>query len=77
MNSLKIERPQRFGGDIEFYSQEELENSYVGGKLHPTDLKRGVANALDRIIDPIRVHFEKDPSAKRLLDVVRSAETTR
>jgi tyrosyl-tRNA synthetase len=77
MKSLKIERPGRFGGNIEFFSQSELENSYVDGNLHPTDLKRGVADALDRIINPIRTHFEKDPQAKRLLDVVRSAETTR
>jgi tyrosyl-tRNA synthetase len=77
MKSLRIERPERFGGNAEFFSHEELESAYVGGKLHPSDLKKGVADALDQIIDPIRTHFEKDPSARRLYEVVKSAETTR
>jgi tyrosyl-tRNA synthetase len=75
--SLGIDRSEKFGGPIEFYSQRELEDAFSTGRLHPADLKQGVAGALDEIISPIRTHFEKDPSARRLLEAVRSAEKTR
>jgi hypothetical protein len=40
-------------------------------------LKRGVGEAMDEIISPIREHFEKDPSARKMYESVRAAETTR
>ena len=49
----------------------------AGMALADALLKRGVAEALDEVISPIRNHFEKDPSARRLFEVVRTAETTR
>ena len=75
--SLKIERPEKYGGTVEFFSYPELEESYLGGKLHPADLKKGVGEALDQIIEPIRAHFMKDPGARRLYEAVRVIETTR
>ncbi|MCX8193094.1 MAG: tyrosine--tRNA ligase [Nitrososphaeria archaeon] len=77
MKSLYVERPSKYGGDIEYWSYEELERDYVEGKLHPADLKNAVSRALDEIIKPIREHFEKDPNAKRLYEIVRSLEITR
>jgi tyrosyl-tRNA synthetase len=77
LGSLKVERPEKYGGNIEFASAEELEEAYRAGKLHPADLKKGVGEALDGIISPIRAHFEKDPTARRLYETVRSAEITR
>ena len=75
--SLSIERPQKYGGNVEFHSARELEESYASGSLHPADLKKGVAEALDALIAPIREHFVKDPAARRLYELVRAAETTR
>ena len=77
MKSLKIERPEKYGGNAEFSSAAELEGAFTAGTLHPADLKKGVGVALDAIIAPIRDHFEKDPSARRLYETVRAAETTR
>ena len=77
MKSMKIERPEKYGGNIEFFSQEELESAYVQGSLHPADLKRGVAASLDRIISPVREHFLKDPKAKKLYEAVKLAEKGR
>ena len=34
-----IERPEKFGGRLEFNSYEELEETYLAGNLHPMDLK--------------------------------------
>jgi tyrosyl-tRNA synthetase len=74
--SLKIERPEKYGGTVEFDSFAALERAYSQGTLHPADLKRGVAEALDEIISPIRLHFERDPSARRLYSAVKTAEAT-
>jgi tyrosyl-tRNA synthetase len=74
--SFILEREQRFGGDLEFNSYEELENAYVKGEIHPQDLKLNVARELNEIIKPIREHFEK-PSNKKLLDVFKETEITR
>ena len=77
MKSLKVERPERFGGNAEFFSYGELARAFQEGKLHPADLKRGVAESLDSIITPIREHFEKNPAARKLYQAVKAAETTR
>jgi len=73
---LRVERPSKFGGDVTYSSFTNLEKDFVEGKLHPTDLKKAVANALDEIIAPIRAHFEK-PEFKKLLDVYGKVEVTR
>jgi tyrosyl-tRNA synthetase len=77
LKSLRIERPDKYGGTVEFRSPEELEDAYVGGRLHPADLKKGVGEALDGIISPIREHFVKNPAARRLYETVLASETTR
>jgi len=77
LRSLKVERPVKYGGSVEYSSFSELAKAYTDGALHPADLKRGVAEAIDEVVAPIRTHFEKDPAAKRMLALVKSAETTR
>ena len=71
-----IERPQKYGGNTEFFSYEELEREYVNGKVHPMDLKLSVAREISLIIEPIRKHFE-EPSGKKLLEVFNKTEVTR
>ncbi len=56
-----IDRPEKFGGRLEFRSYEELESTYVAGKLHPMDLKSGVARALSEQLAPARAYFERNP----------------
>ncbi len=75
-NVLEIERPEKFGGNIEFENYNELEKTYREGKLHPMDLKSAVAKELNKIIEPIRKYFEK-PANKKLLDVYKEAKITR
>ena len=76
-NSLKIERPQKFGGDLELHSYQELCDVFTSGQLHPMDLKVSVAQKIDDLIRPVREHFEKDPKARELLARVQGFETTR
>ncbi|OPY29042.1 MAG: Tyrosine--tRNA ligase [Methanomassiliicoccales archaeon PtaU1.Bin030] len=56
-----IERPEKFGGRLEFTSYEELESTYVAGKLHPMDLKTGVAKALSEQLQAARDYFDRNP----------------
>jgi tyrosyl-tRNA synthetase len=74
---IKITRPEKFGGDIEFSSYDELKNAYAKGELHPLDLKNGVADALEMLIKPVREYFEKNKKAKELYDTVKQFTITR
>ncbi|MFW9823630.1 MAG: tyrosine--tRNA ligase [Candidatus Thorarchaeota archaeon] len=56
---FKIERPAKFGGDIEFTSYEELEEAYLNRSIHPLDLKNSVSNKIIEILKPAREHFKK------------------
>ncbi len=75
--SMKVERPKKFGGPIEFYSYEELEKAFREGKLHPQDLKNAVAEYIDKMVRPIREHFERNKKARELFEIVKTSEVTR
>jgi tyrosyl-tRNA synthetase len=76
-SAFTIERPAKFGGNIDFQSYQELETIYVEGKLHPMDLKTGVAIELANILEPVRRYFENNSEAKNCLEIVRDAKITR
>ncbi len=73
---IEINRPEKYGGPTEALSYEELERMFVGGEIHPVDLKEAVAEKLDEIISPIRSHFEKG-KARELYEIVKNARVTR
>lgn len=73
---ISIERPQKFGGDIEV-DYQELERLYIEGKVHPLDIKNFVAEKLEQQIRPVREHFEKNKRAKELYEKVREYQITR
>jgi len=54
---IKIERPEKFGGNLEVKDADGLENWYREGKIHPLDLKNTVAEYLEKIIKPIRESY--------------------
>jgi tyrosyl-tRNA synthetase len=72
-----IERPAKFGGNAQFHSFQELETCYSEGKLHPMDLKNGVATELAAILEPVRRYFANNSEAKDCLETVRNAKITR
>lgn len=76
-DSLKIERPAKFGGDLEFGGYDELVNVFEKKELHPMDLKQAVAGYIDKLVKPVREHFEKNAKAKELLKKVKGFEITR
>ena len=72
--SFKIERPEKYGGNIEYQNYEDLENDYAQGKLNPPDLKPAVTKYLNSFLDPIRQHFEDNPKAKELYLFVKKED---
>jgi len=53
-NEMKVERPEKFGGNVSYSNYNQLETDFVEKKLHPGDLKQTVGNYLVKIISPIR-----------------------
>lgn len=58
---LRIDRPDRFGGPLEYAEYEALEADFADESLHPADLKPAVAAEIDRCVAPIRDHFDEHP----------------
>ena len=58
---LRISRPEKYGGDLDIGGFEELTGLYSAEKLHPSDLKTGVAQALADMLAPVRKYFEEHP----------------
>ncbi len=61
-NELKVEREERFGGDVVYKTPEELISDFKSGKLHPLDLKRAVARYLNSILKDVRVRIGSQKS---------------
>ena len=74
---FRIERDKKYGGDLFFHNFQVLEESFRKGELHPLDLKNATAEYLEKLVSPIRTHFEKNKKAKELYDFVRKQEITR
>ena len=51
---MKVERPEKFGGNVDYTDYSNLESDFAEKKLHPTDLKQTVGNYLVKIVGPIR-----------------------
>ena len=49
-----IKRPEKFGGNIKYRTYEELEKDYKNKKLHPMDLKIGVAEEINLLLKYVR-----------------------
>ncbi len=53
-DKIDVERPSKFGGNIEYTDFAQLKADYANKVLHPVDLKRAVADYLIKIVMPIR-----------------------
>lgn len=73
---LKVERPEKFGGNITFKSYEELENIFSQKKLHPMDLKKAVSREIIKLLEPARKHFEQ-PKIKKMKEEMDKLIATR
>ena len=60
-----VERPEKFGGNLEYKSYKELEKDYIAKKLHPLDLKNALAKEINTLLEPIIKGFKKKDLVKK------------
>eukprot|EP01084_Bolivina_argentea_P229563 387419_1 len=76
-DTFVIERKQEYGGNMVYKSYDELEQDYVNLKLHPDDLKKALAKSINKMLEPVRMHFQNDKNAKRLLKQIKNLKITK
>ena len=57
--TLLIERPEKFGGNLELNYKDLLE-IYAKNELHPLDLKNSVIKRLIEVLEPVREYLKSD-----------------
>ena len=75
--SFTIHRDAKNGGDRHYDSYTALEADFVNGVLHPVDLKLNVADGINKLLQPVREHFSKDPYARKLLETIKQWQVTK
>ncbi|KAJ7262768.1 hypothetical protein B0H12DRAFT_1104365 [Mycena haematopus] len=63
---FSIVRDAKFGGSTHYSSYGDLKKDFAEKALHSKDLKTAVADALNRLLDPIRKAFAVDEEAQRI-----------
>ena len=69
-DNMKVVRPEKFGGVIEYSDYNQLKKDFVEKRLHPIDLKQTVGNYLVKIISPIREKLNLD---EELFDAIKKS----
>ena len=54
-----IKRPEKYGGNLEYSSYEEIEKDFIDKKIHPLDLKNAVADELNNLLTLINKNKKK------------------
>lgn len=65
---VRIERPEKFGGNVSYTGYQQMEGDFAARQLHPSDLKTAAARYVSEIIRPVR---EKLVLSKELYDAVK------
>lgn len=61
--TMHIDRPEKYGGPVDYGSYEELASAFFSGELSPVDLKAGVAQGVYDTLEPVRRYFEENPGS--------------
>jgi len=77
VKTMLIERPEKFGGNVEFKTYQELEEAYARKELFPLDLKNALSKYLNEFLEPVRKHFSENETAKELESKVINYKVTR
>jgi tyrosyl-tRNA synthetase len=65
--NFMLEREEKYGGNMNFESYQELESAYAEGHVAAADLKQNLADFLAKFLTPIREEFNK-PENKKLYE---------
>lgn len=71
-----VERPEKFGGNLEYSSYVSMEENFVSGNVKSIDLKQCAAKYINELLEPTREHFSSGRPAE-LLEKVKSFVVTR
>lgn len=71
LGQIEIKRKEEHGGDLLYTEIETMTADFAIERLHPADLKTAVIRDLNRLLQPVRDHFENNPEAKQLLKQVK------
>eukprot|EP00605_Chrysophyceae_sp_TOSAG23-4_P001288 GSChrysophyteH1.ASY1.ANO1.1400.1 assembled CDS len=61
---------------VTYTDADELDKDFASGRVHPSDLKPAVTEAINRILQPVRDHFAAG-EPKALLQKIKSFKVTR
>ncbi|MDG6959666.1 MAG: tyrosine--tRNA ligase [Nitrososphaerota archaeon] len=73
-HKLKIERPSKYGGDLDIVDAAELKSLYIRGDLHPLDLKRATTRGLVELLLPARDYFERHADLLSIFARIKSSQ---
>ncbi|MBS3759852.1 tyrosine--tRNA ligase [Halodesulfurarchaeum sp.] len=59
VDRVVVERPEKYGGNLEYDGYEGLAGDLESGELHPADAKSALASQLDTLIAPGRERLEE------------------
>ena len=62
-----IDRPEKFGGSLIFENFNKLQESFKEKQLHPADLKLGVIDYVNALLEPIRVSAQEQEVYKLMM----------
>lgn len=54
-----VERPEKYGGNLEYESYKEIEEDFVNKKVHPLDLKMAVAKEISNLLKIFKKNKKK------------------
>ncbi len=52
--TVVVERPEKYGGDLEYTSYDDFADDIESGELHPQDAKEGLVGYVDQLVEPGR-----------------------
>ncbi|MCX6726496.1 MAG: tyrosine--tRNA ligase [Candidatus Shapirobacteria bacterium] len=64
---FKVERLEKFGGNVVYTKYADVVADYANEKLFPTDLKNGLAEWLIKKLEPARKYFEIKENSQALI----------
>ncbi|KAI0739603.1 tyrosyl-tRNA synthetase [Daedaleopsis nitida] len=63
---FSVFRKEEYGGTLHYSTFDALKEDFAAKKVHPKDLKTAVADAIVRLLDPIRKAFEQDEEWQKI-----------
>lgn len=60
-DSLQVNRPEKYGGDLNYENLDELKKDFKEEELHPQDLKNSVGTHIAEKLEDVRQRFKENP----------------